>query len=536
MLPNDPLADNRDQADQEELRRLSVEEPAQESMAISDDSGSQIVAAGLIDGLTTVGPSADDSMSQWNIARSVRAAIEAAERSDAAASENSTLEQQSNDIDRGNISLAATSESPTELVTVAVPPLALSAAATAPAQPVKPLILSTLMSLMVVLVLLVSVRLVVPPLVENTRYAWYRGQLRAEHDVAGEFLRDASLGNMAEVSPLVSMRVAPSVVHVNLRQTIPAESASLSDLLTQKWAGGIDGPLGDGFIVGQGSGVIIDDQGYIITNHHVIEDGEGIEVTLSDGRRAKANIVAIDSVTDLAVLKIDLPDLIPIQWGDSDRVSVGSPVWAVGSPYGLSNSITLGILSGKHRADLRGTRYEQSVRGDARYGDLMQSDVAVNPGNSGGPLVDSQGRVIGINTAILGESYRGVSFAIPSNVARVVADRLIRKGEMARGWLGVSLQDSLAANLFDEAGRPIRGAFVQGLVKDLPSPGREAGLVPGDIIVNYNQKTVSDHHNLIRMIGETEVGTTVPMKVRRGDDVLDLEVTIAARPKDLLAR
>ena len=161
---------------------------------------------------------------------------------------------------------------------------------------------------------------------------------------------------------------------------------------------------------GQGSGFVVRDDGYILTNHHVIDSKGVIEVTLSDGRRMRADLIGFDSKTDLAVLKIDAGELMPVEWGDSERVDVGTPVWAVGSPFGLQQTVTFGIISGKHRVDFRATRDVENSRAGAPYRDLMQSDVALNPGNSGGPLVNAMGQVVGVNAAILGDTFRGISF------------------------------------------------------------------------------------------------------------------------------
>ena len=180
---------------------------------------------------------------------------------------------------------------------------------------------------------------------------------------------------------------------------------------------------------GQGSGVIIDPAGYILTNYHVVRGANEIRISLSDGRKVDANLVGRDAATDLAVLKVAADGLLAAEWGDSNDLEVGALVWAVGSPFGLQRSITFGILSAKNRAGVAGTVYQ----------DFLQTDAAVNPGNSGGPLVDARGRVVGINTAIVGEAYQGISFAIPSSVARGVYERLKTTGRVERaGWVSVS--------------------------------------------------------------------------------------------------
>ncbi len=229
---------------------------------------------------------------------------------------------------------------------------------------------------------------------------------------------------------------------------------------------------------GQGSGVIVDEAGFIITNFHVIEDSDIIEVALSDESRVNAQIIGWDKARDIAILKIDPVQLPAIQWGNSDAVAVGSPVWAVGSPFGLTGSITFGILSSKHRIDLTDSRYEMTNRVTPQVSDLMQSDVAVNPGNSGGPLVNGQGQLVGINTAILGETYRGVSFSIPSNIVKTVYDEIIAKSKNSSGWLGVMLQPvQVSKSKAGDESEIVTGAMVGGFARMGQSPERSRGFV-----------------------------------------------------------
>lgn len=383
--------------------------------------------------------------------------------------------------------------------------------------------LSTLMSLLVVLVLLLAVRLVVPTLVEEIRYAWFRGQLRAQYDTSGQALQQVSMGGLNDVSKLISQKVGPSVVHINVR-----------DVANNRWRDLLGGDQAPEALMlqGQGSGVLVDEQGHILTNYHVIESGTEIEVSLSDGRRVLAKVVGVDHITDIALLKVDVDHLMPITWGDSDAVEVGSLVWAAGSPYGLKSSFTLGILSGKHRTDLRGNRFEPAAgeRDRGVYRDLMQSDVAVNPGNSGGPLMNSRGELIGINTAIVGDSYRGISFAIPSNVAKGVYERLLESGSVERGWLGVRLADYVE----DQEGETRTG--LGALVSDIPpgddSPARKGGVEVGDVIVEFNGQKVPDHFTLKRFIGEAGPNAEVKMVVVRQGKRLDLKLTLGARPDE----
>ena len=376
---------------------------------------------------------------------------------------------------------------------------------------------STLLSLLIVLLVIVAVRVTVPPLVESLRYSWYHGQLRAEYEVSGQQLQNVSLNSLSEASELVSRRVGPSVVHINLLE--------VHDNTNQRWL------LGGGNesveMVGQGSGIVLDKSGHILTNHHVIDGAGRIEVSLSDGRRLSAHELGRDPFTDLAVIKVEADGLMPVDWGDSNRVDVGSPVWAVGSPFGLERTVTFGILSGKHRIDLKGTRrWDNRDERETMYSDLMQSDVAVNPGNSGGPLVNSAGQIIGVNTAIVGETYIGISFAIPSNVARRVAEGLIKEGEVSRGWLGLAFKNGEV----DESGASIhRGALV-GSWAIHESPAKKAGIRPGDLIVKFGDRSIDNFRMLTAMVAQTDVGSIVPIEIVRDGKTLTLEVEIGRRP------
>lgn len=382
------------------------------------------------------------------------------------------------------------------------------------------LVMSTLLSLVMVIGLLFAARLLVPPLVESVRYGWHRGQLRAEYEVSGQQLKNVSLDSLTSVSQLVSQRAGPSVVHINLLR----DDETLDHFETL--FGNAHPTLR---LEGQGSGFVIDAQGHILTNHHVVDGVGQVEVTLSDGRQLRAEVVGVDPMTDLAVLRVAAVDLLPVEWGDSEQVVVGTPVWAVGSPFGLHQTVTFGIISGKHRVDFSGTPYSKSVPGGTAYGDLMQSDVALNPGNSGGPLVNSKGEVVGVNAAILGETYRGISFSIPSRVAQHVARKLIEQGEVPRGWLGVRMEDLALSERYDPQGRVIPGVRVRGFPKDATSPARDAGIQVGDIIVEFQQQPVMSQIDLTRMIGETDVGSSATIGVLREEERLDFQIKLGKR-------
>ena len=369
----------------------------------------------------------------------------------------------------------------------------------------------TLTVLATVSLMLLSARYIVPSIVEELRFAWHRGELRAEYQSGRDGLKNVSLDTLSDAYQMVTSAVGPSVAHIDVERDLSDEERSFS---RQLFGGGMTP-------TDQGSGVVVDQDGYVLTNRHVILGGEVITVTLSDGRQLTASIVGSDALTDLALLKIEASDLLPIPWGDSDLCKVGAPVWAVGSPFGLDRTITFGILSGKHRM----------VRASTQYQDFMQSDVAVNPGNSGGPLVNARGRLIGINTAIVGDTYRGVSFSIPSNVAKQVYQQLRANGRVQRGWLGVKLDDiEYDPNANEDP--LLRGAMVDYLT-DPQSPAAMAGMKAGDRIRKVNGKRIQDRAHLMREIGSTLVGSAVQIVVERSGTELELSVVLGARPNEL---
>lgn len=367
------------------------------------------------------------------------------------------------------------------------------------------------MLLLTLALMLLAARFAVPRIVEEVRYAWHRGELRAEYETGSEGLRNVSLDTLSQAYQMVTSAVGPSVVHIDVQRDDDSKEAG-----AKFGFGSI--PSND-----QGSGVIVDAGGYVLTNRHVIHEGNNISVTLSDGRTIPATVVGSDLLTDIAVLKIDTTGLLPIAWGDSEKCKVGSPVWAVGSPFGLDRTVTFGILSGKHRVVQTGSQHGASVQ----YQDFMQSDVAVNPGNSGGPLVDARGTLVGINTAIVGDTYQGVSFSIPSNIAKQVYEKLRQDGFVERGWLGVSLVEVSDDRLQGDDAR-LRGALVSTLTaKD--SPAAKAGVKVGDIIVRVKGHAISNVSHLMRVIGSEPGGSTVVMHLIRGQQPIELKVRLGSR-------
>ena len=268
----------------------------------------------------------------------------------------------------------------------------------------------------------------------------------------------------------------------------------------------------------QGSGVIVDAAGYVITNYHVVDRASDVEVELSDGSRHSAKILGIDAGTDLAVLKIQATGLTAAPWGDSGSLEVGDPVLAIGNPFGLARTVTAGIVSAKGR---------HAVIQNLNYQDFLQTDAAVNPGNSGGPLVNMKGEVVGINTAIVGPTYQGVSFAIPSDMARRVYDELVSKGNVARGWLGVAMQEltpELAEKL-ELSGT--NGALVAGVVPG--SPAEKAGIKSGDVIVKWNGRPIDGPHELGLAVAWTKAGEKATAVVIRDGKEQSLTVLVAER-------
>ncbi len=272
-----------------------------------------------------------------------------------------------------------------------------------------------------------------------------------------------------------------------------------------------------------GSGVIVSADGYIITNNHVVEQADEIRVTLFDKRSFKAKVIGADTKTDVAVVKIEAENLMAVQWGDSDKLQVGEFVLAIGNPYGLSHTVTMGIISAVGRANV----------GIADYEDFIQTDAAINPGNSGGPLVNIKGELIGLNTAIFSRSggYQGIGFAVPSNMTRLVMNQLVEKGKVTRGWLGVTIQE-LTPELAQQFGlKDGKGALVGDVAKG--SPAEKAGLKRGDIIIQFNGKKITDVGGLRNMVAQSKVGSDVPIVIMRGGKEYTVNVRIIELPRDV---
>jgi serine protease Do len=271
----------------------------------------------------------------------------------------------------------------------------------------------------------------------------------------------------------------------------------------------------------QGSGVAISTDGYIVTNHHVIKDFERVYVEIEGRRRQVAEIIGSDELTDLAVIKVDATDLVPAEWGNSDLLEVGSMVWAIGSPFGLQNSVTSGIVSSIER------------HGNANpYQEFLQTDAAVNPGNSGGPLVDESGRVVGINTLIYGHRYQGISFAVPSVLARRICDEIIQKRGFTRGFLGVLPERVLEEDKIRLKLPDSDGALLVRV--DPGTPAHVAGMRPNDVIRKWEGREIPNGKLLYREVSFTAPGSDVEVELLRDGQPKTVRVIVGrARPRIL---
>ncbi|WP_114814041.1 Do family serine endopeptidase [Paraburkholderia kururiensis] len=269
-----------------------------------------------------------------------------------------------------------------------------------------------------------------------------------------------------------------------------------------------------------GSGVIVSPEGYILTNQHVVDGADQIEIALSDGRTTTAKVIGVDPETDLAVLKIDLPNLPVITLGRMNQTRVGDVVLAIGNPFGVGQTVTMGIVSALGRNHLGINTFEN----------FIQTDAPINPGNSGGALVDVNGNLLGINTAIYSRSggSLGIGFAIPVSTARSVLESIITTGTVTRGWIGVEPQD-VTPEIAESFGLDQKsGAIVAGVLRD--GPADKAGIKPGDILLSVNGEEITDTTRLLNVIAQIKPGTDAKVHLVRKNRPLDLDVMIGKRP------
>ena len=319
-------------------------------------------------------------------------------------------------------------------------------------------------------------------------------------------------------------RAAPSVVNINTAKIVTTRvHPLLNDPFFRRFFGDSLGIPRKRLQSSLGSGVIVSTQGYILTNHHVIDGADQIQVQLHDGRKMAARVVGSDADTDLAILHIELDDLPAITLGDSEGLAVGDVVLAIGNPFGVGQTVTMGIVSATGRSKLGINTFEN----------FIQTDAAINPGNSGGALIDSEGRLIGINTAIFSKSggSQGIGFAIPTSLARGVMKQIIEHGRVMRGWFGVEAQDLTEALAESFGLNDQRGVLIAGIYKN--GPAAQAGMRPGDIITRMDGKPINDSSEVLNFIALLRPGTSVRIKGFRAGQPMEWTVTVIERPTGL---
>ena len=320
-------------------------------------------------------------------------------------------------------------------------------------------------------------------------------------------------------------RATPAVVSITASKA-PARGANTNDPWFQFFFGDRARQMPQEAQIGLGSGVIVSPNGYLLTNNHVIEGADDVEVMLTDGRQAKARLVGTDPDSDLAVLKIELDRLPVIGIGNTDQAQVGDVVLAIGNPFGVGQTVTSGIISALGRNQLGINTFEN----------FIQTDAAINPGNSGGALVDAAGNLLGINTAIYSRTggSMGIGFAIPVSTAMQVMQGLIQDGQVIRGWIGVEPRD-LTPEIAQTLNLPIKqGVLITGVLYS--GPASAAGMRPGDVVVKIAGAPVANTAQLLNAVAALKPQANAVISVQRGDAALDLDITVAQRPKAKVQR
>ena len=340
------------------------------------------------------------------------------------------------------------------------------------------------------------------------------------------------LGRLNSSLADVAGAVKPSIVNISTTMTVKRAGSPMGNLFNDPFFRRFFGPGFNRFGPERefkesalGSGVIVTKDGYILTNNHVVKNADKITVMLSNKKKYKGKVVGTDPRTDLAVIKIDAKGLPAAKIGDSDKLTAGDMVLAIGNPFGLNQTVTMGIVSAVGRSNI----------GLADYEDFIQTDAAINPGNSGGALVNMKGELVGINTAIFTRSggYMGIGFAIPSNMAKTVMESIIKHGKVIRGWLGVTIQN-LTPDIAKHLGlKQKRGALITDVVKN--SPAGKAGFKRGDLIIKFDGKPVTGTSELRNRVAQIHPGKIVKVKVIRNDKEKVLTVTISELAEKLTA-
>jgi len=336
---------------------------------------------------------------------------------------------------------------------------------------------------------------------------------QAQHSSAGVTIPSESFAPAAQ-------KVIPSVVNVFTQQKVrsPAHPAMQDPIFRYFFGDRLDARPRE--VSNLGSGVIVSPNGYILTNHHVVEAADEIQVALADGQSLPARVVGADPETDLAVLKIDADNLPAITFAQTDSLKVGDWVLAVGNPFGVGQTVTAGIVSALGRTHLGINTFEN----------FIQTDAAINPGNSGGALVDSAGHLVGVNSVIYSRTggSQGIGFAIPVSIARQVMEQIIKSGSVTRGWVGIEVQD-LTPELADSFNlKNTEGALIAGVLKG--GPADAGGVRPGDILLAVNGNKVSDSATLLNLIAALNPGVEAQLTVARKQQSLDLKIQVGLRP------
>ena len=319
-----------------------------------------------------------------------------------------------------------------------------------------------------------------------------------------------------------AQKAAPAVVSINVQQKARSKARR-----ADPWFRFFEEPEDESSGGGMGSGVIVSAEGYILTNHHVIEGAQAIEVALNDGRTAMAKVIGTDSETDLALLKIDLPKLPTIVLGQMETLQVGDAVLAIGNPFGVGQTVTSGIVSALGRKQLGINTFEN----------FIQTDAAINPGNSGGALVDANGLLMGINTAIYSRSggNMGIGFAVPVSTATQIMAALIKDGKVTRGWIGVEprpltaeIAESFGIAKDKSTGALPQGVLINGVLQN--SPAAKAGIQPGDLILKVAGQVVADVPEMLTRVAALKPGEAASLSVQRNGKLIDIQVTPGTRP------